>query len=356
MKYSIGNPSIGDQEIVNVVATLRAGRLTQGVTVEKFEYLLADHLQVKHVIACSSGTSALHLALAAMGVGPGDEVLVPDLTYVATVNAVTYVGATPVLVDVDPHTWNISIEDAERKMSPRTRVILPVHLYGVPCDMTELLAFAAEHSLEVVEDAAEALGGYWKGDACGTFGLCGTFSFYANKIITTGEGGAVVTDDDKLADTLRYLRGQAVSPERRFWHAEIGFNYRMTDIAAAIGLAQLDRFPEFLSQRQRVVNEYRGCLSDVLATPDVIGTAPWLFTGILPKDVTYGRAERCFAAAGVEVRPVFIPMHDLPMYARPATQFPNATHIAKNGISLPTYPELTTKDVHTISKTLVDLL
>jgi len=356
IKIPVGQPFIGEQEIANVVQTLREGRLTQGGVVQQFESLLATTLNVKHVVACSSGTAALHLALVAAGIGPGDEVLVPDLSYVSTANAVSYTGATPVLIDVDAATWNISLTDAARKVSSKTKAIMPVHLYGVPCNMDAVRTFAQAHVIDVIEDAAEGLGGQHDGAALGTHGLCGTFSFYANKIITTGEGGAVVTDDDDLANTLRYLRGQAVSPERRFWHAEVGFNYRMTDVAAAIGLAQLGRLPEFLAQRHRVVQGYRNALGGVVATPDVPGTAPWLFTGILPEGVSYGRAERVLAEAGIEVRPVFIPMHDLPMYARPAAQFPNATYIAKNGISLPTHPSMTPEDVQFISQTLVGLL
>lgn len=356
MKYPIGNPSIGEREIAHVVQTLRDGRLTQGGLVQQFESLLATTLNVKHVVACSSGTAALHLALAAIGIGPGDEVLVPDLTYVATVNAVTYVGATPVLVDVDPRTWNISLEDAERKVSSRTKAVLPVHLYGVPCNMEELLAFAADNAIDIVEDAAEAFGGHWKGDACGTFGLCGTFSFYANKIITTGEGGAVVTDDDKLADTLRYLRGQAVSPTRRFWHAELGFNYRITDVHAAIGLAQLGQLPEFLRERQRVVEGYEMALSGLMSSPDVLGTAPWLYTALLPPKKPFACVEQRLAERGIETRPVFVPMHRLPMYARPDSQFPVACDIGNRGISLPTYPSLRDEDVQYISDAVLEVI
>lgn len=352
MKYPIGNPSITQQEIDSVVATLVAGRLTQGESVVRFEKRLSDYLQVKHVIACSSGTAALHLALAAIGIGPGDEVLVPDLTYVATANAVTYVGATPVLVDVSPNTWNISLEDAERKVSSRTRAILPVHLYGIPCDMDALSAFAADHAIDVIEDAAEALGGYWKGDHCGTFGLCGTFSFYANKIITTGEGGAVVTDDDKLSGTLRYLRGQAVSPTRRFWHGELGFNYRMTDVHAAIGLAQLNRLDEFLTERRRVVSGYAA----VLDSPIVLGTSPWLYTGLLPKGVSFGAVEQQLVHRQIETRPVFVPMHRLPMYARPDSQFPVSCELSDRGMSLPTYPSLTDEDVKYISDSVLEAI
>ena len=351
MNYPVGMPSITKLEIASVAETLRNGRLTQGAVVREFERRLAILLHVDHVVACSSGTAALHLALAAIGLGPGDEVLVPDLSFVATANAVAYTGAKPVLVDVDPVTWNMDLSDAEGKVTRNTKVILPVHLYGVPCDMDMLHAFAENHDLEIIEDAAEALGGTWKGVPCGTHGLCGTFSFYANKIITTGEGGAVVTNSEELAESLRLLRGQAQSPIRRFWHGELGFNYRMSDVHASIGLAQLDRLPEFLTERHRVMSVYQKELSGFLQFSVQEGAAPWLFTGVM--DCAYTRVQGRMERAGIETRPVFVPMHRLPMYAAPDAQFLNACRISDNGISLPTYPGLTDADVRTIAAHLI---
>ena len=353
MIYPCGSPSITEREIARVVQSMQDGRLTQGKSVLEFEARLAELLNVQHVVACASGTAALHLALASLELKPGDEVLVPDVSFVATANAVSYTGATPVLVDIDHSNWNIDLVDAERKISSRARVILPVHLYGVPCDMDEMQLFADKHSLEIVEDAAESFGGHWQGTPSGTHGICGTFSFYANKIITTGEGGAVVTNNQGFAETLRFLRGQAQSPIRRFWHSEIGFNYRMTDIAASIGLAQLERLSEFLEERHRVVATYRTELHGTLQYPEQDGMAPWMFTGAFRDLTPYTRAENRLKVEGIESRPVFTPMHRLPMYARPDRQFPVSCHVSDYGISLPTYPSLSDADVRTIATCVI---
>jgi perosamine synthetase len=356
LSYPVGQPSIGEVEVAAVTETLRAGRLTMGRSVSAFEAALAAWFGVKHVVACSSGTTGLHLALNALGIGPGDEVLVPDMSYVAAVNAVTYTGATPVLVDADWETWCLSLEDMSRKVSSRTRAIIAVHVYGVPCDMAALQLFAGQHQLHIVEDAAEAFGGVWDDQPLGTIGTCGVFSFYANKVITTGEGGAVITNNDELAWTLRLRHSQAQSPIRRFWHAEVGFNFRLTEMQAAIGLVQLARAPVFLRERQRVVERYRELLQYTLTFPVREGTAPWLFTGLLPVGVSYSLVERALALRGVEVRPTFVPMHRLPMYARPDGQFPMSCQIGDQGISLPTYPSLTDGDVDQIVAMLIEVL
>lgn len=340
MKYPIGRPSIGAAEIAAVVQTLAHGRLTQGEGVRAFEEAFAQYVGVKHAVMCSSGTAALHLALVALGIGAGDEVLVPDLSYVATANAVKYTGATPVLVDVEDETWTMNVQEATKKVTPQTKAAIPVHLYGVPCGRID-------GGFDIIEDASEGLGC----DGLGTHGVCGTFSFYANKIMTTGEGGAVVTNDETLAETLRFFRGQAVSREHRFWHSEVGFNYRMTDIAAAIGLAQLARLSEFLTERQRVIDGYHHALPD-LQTSLCHGDAPWLYTCLLPDGVSFERVERSMNLAGIEVRPVFVPMHRLPMYTQPEELFPVASRIADRGISLPTYPDITDDDVRCIATTL----
>jgi perosamine synthetase len=355
MRYPCGNPSITELEISYVLGTLRAGRITQGMSVRRFEEVLAEFLNVDHVVVCSSGTSAIHLALAALGIGPGDEVLVPDLTYVATLNAVKYVGATPVLVDVEPDTWTIDAEQACAKITTRTKAIIPVHLYGVPCNMEEIHALADVHNLHIVEDAAEGLGGSIGGHALGTLGACGIFSFYANKIITTGEGGAIATNDPEIADVARLLRGQAVSPTRRFWHAEVGYNYRMTDMQAAIGIAQMSRLKKFIVERQRVVDGYRDSLGDVMELP-VRDSAPWMFTALLPTGVPVHRVEEALAGRGIEIRPLFVPMHRLPMFTAPEHEFPCASMLESRGISLPTYPELTNEDVSFIANSLKEVI
>ena len=344
----IGCPTVGDLEIARVVETLRAGRLTQGVLVEQFEQKFAQTIHSKYAVACSSGTAALHLSLVALEIHPGEEVLVPDLTYVAVANAVSYLGAVPVLVDVDPESWNIDLQDAERKITPRTVAMIAVHLYGVPCDLDQLVDFAGRHSLMLIEDAAEALGGFSEKSHCGTRGICGTFSFYANKIITTGEGGMVVTDSEDIDRQLRQLRGQGVNREKgNYYHECLGFNYRLTELQAALGLSQLDQLPLFISLRQKVINAYRRELKDIVTSPVREGTAPWLFTGILPIGIPITVA-KLLVQAGIETRPIFTPLHQLPMY-HSDQDFLVSTDIYSRGLSFPTYPSLSLSDVKYIS-------
>ena len=227
-----------------------------GQYVGRFERDFATFCEARHAVATSNGTTALHLCLATLEIGPGDEVLVPDLTFVSTANVVRYTGATPVLVDSEPRTWGMDPADARRKITPRTRAIIPVHLYGHPVDMDPLLALAAEHGLDIVEDAAEAHGARYKGQRVGALGRIGAFSFYGNKIITTGEGGMVVTNDPKLAERAAFLRDHAMDPRRRYYHPEIGFNYRMTNIQAAIGCAQLEQADAILARRKVIAGAY----------------------------------------------------------------------------------------------------
>lgn len=349
MKYPVGRPSLGPAEVSAVTETIQRGWITQGATVLALESALAQRLKIRHVVACSSGTAALHLALVALGITEGDEVIVPDLTYVATANAVLYVGATPVLVDVDPVTWCLSTDNVARHLTKKTKAVIPVHLYGVPCEMECLQHLSEAHDFFIVEDAAEAIGASWHGQACGTLGHVGTFSFYANKIMTTGEGGAVVTNHDKTAETLRLLRGQAQSPSRRFYHSRLGFNYRMTDLQASLGVAQEQRLDEMLVERRRVVDLYRESLDEVLYSPNVDECAPWLFTGVSRTEVGYGEVEAKLADEGIETRPVFVPLHRLPMYEQPDDLFPVSCSLADYGVSLPTWPELSNEDVEFIA-------
>ena len=234
-----------------------------GKYVGRFERDFAAFCEARHGVATSNGTTALHLCLATLGIGPDDEVLVPSLTFVSTANVVRYTGATPVLVDADPRTWGMDAADARRKLTARTRAIIPVHLYGHPVDLDPLLALAAEHELDIVEDAAEAHGARYKGRRVGALGRLGAFSFYGNKIITTGEGGMVVTNDPALAERAAFLRDHAMDPRRRYYHPEIGFNYRMTNIQAAIGCAQLEQIDAILARRKAIAAAYEVGLAGI---------------------------------------------------------------------------------------------
>jgi perosamine synthetase len=338
---------------------------SSGKYVERFEADFANFCGAKHAISCCNGTAALHLALMALGVGPGDEVILPTLTFVATANAVTYCGARPVFVDSEPGTWNIDPSLVEEKITQRTKAIVVVHLYGHPGDMDAITSIGRRHSLFVVEDAAEAHGGEYKGRRVGSLGDVAGFSFYGNKLITTGEGGMVVMNDDALAGRVRKLSTQGMDADRRYWFPIIGYNYRMTNIAAAIGLAQLEKVKWHLERRVEVATWYREKLRD---THGVVCQSEkewakhvyWMFTIVLGDDIPLSRDEVMahLQEHGIETRPVFYPMHTLPPY-RDLSQlnsFPVAERIARRGMNLPTWAGLTREDVGYVCDTLLECL
>ena len=331
-----------------------------GRFIDEFEVRFAEFCDVEHAIATNNGTTALHLALAALGVGPEDEVIVPTLTYIATANAVSYCGATPVLADSEPVGMTIDAADIRRKITPRTKAIVPVHLYGQAADMNSINALAREHGLLVIEDAAEAHGARAGGRMVGSIGSCASFSFFGNKIVTTGEGGAVTTNDAALAARLRLLRGQGMDLARRYWFPVVGYNYRMANIPAAIGLAQLEGIERKLAQRKALAAAYDERLSDVavVTTP----TAPpwsdsvtWLYTVLLDVPTAAARDEvgRRLAEDGIETRPVFYPMHQMPPYFEPDADYPVADWLARRGLSLPTHVQLTEAHIERICERLV---
>jgi perosamine synthetase len=335
-----------------------------GTFVSAFEDAFAAFCGVRHAVATNSGTAALHLALAALGIGPGDEVIVPSLTFVATANAVRYCGAVPVLADSDPLTLNIDPDDARACITERTAAIVPVHLFGQTADMDPLLALAREYDLFVVEDACEAHGARYKGRRAGALGHCAAFSFYGNKIITTGEGGMITTDDAALAETMRLYRGQGMDPDRRYWFPVVGYNYRMTNIAAAIGLAQLERIDHHLAARRRVAAVYEQALAplaDRIERPHVADWAEhayWMYT-IAIGDAAPARRDdvaAALAANGIETRPVFHPMHRLPPYAEDARRFPNAERASARGLCLPTHAGLDDEDIRRVTAALGKVL
>lgn len=332
-----------------------------GRFIGEFEARFAEFCGVKHAVATNNGTTALHLALVALGVGPGDEVIIPTLTYVATANAVRYCGATPVLADCDPATMNLDPARVAELVTERTRGVIPVHLYGHPADMDPINRLAQQHGLFVLEDAAEAVGATYRGKRTGSLGDCAVFSFFGNKIITTGEGGMVTTNDDALAAKLRLYRGQGMDPERRYWFPVIGYNYRMTNVAAAIGLAQLERIEHHLRRRREVAAAYETrlrALGDAVVRPRTEPWAEhvfWMYTVLLGDAPGVARDEvmRRMEEAGVETRPVFHPMHVLPPYRGLALRpFPYADLCSARGINLPTHALLTEADIDRVCSAL----
>lgn len=363
-RISVAQPTLGGNERKYVLDCLDTNWISSnGKYIGMFEQAFAEFCGVKHAIATNNGTTALHLALVGLDLQPGDEVIIPTVTYIATANAVRYCGATPVLVDVSRETMNIDPADIERMITPRTRGIIPVHLYGHPADMEAVNAVAKKHGLWVVEDAAEAHGAEVNGRRVGSLGTCATFSFFGNKIVTTGEGGMITTDDDALAAKLRLFRGQGMDPQRRYWFPVIGYNYRMTNIAAAIGTAQMETVDQSLAERQRLAGWYDAALAplkDRLALPQEASWAKqvyWMYTVFLhegtetQRDAVMAKLDEL----GIETRPVFYPMHILPPYLQTST-FPIADEWAQRGINLPTHQSLTQADVQRIADSLKQVL
>lgn len=337
---------------------------SSGKYLERFESQFADFCGVRHAVSCCNGTVAVHLALMAHGVGPGDEVIVPTLTYVASANPVVYCGGQPVFVDAEPRTWNMDPERVAEAITPRTRGIVVVHLYGHPTDMDPILELAGRHGLWVIEDAAEAHGATYRERIAGSMSSLATFSFYGNKIITSGEGGMVVTDDERLAALVRQLHGQGQDPQRRYWFPMVGFNYRMTNIEAAIGLAQLERIDWHLSRRREIAGWYReelGEVEGIALSPEEpwAKSAFWIVCAVLDEQ-RFGTRDGVMAAldeAGVETRPFFYPLHTLPMYreANAGREFPVAEDLGRRGMNLPSSATLTREDVGYVCAQLRDL-
>ena len=335
-----------------------------GRYVSKFEEAFAKFCGTKYAVACSNGTSALHLALMAAGVGPGDDVYVPAVTYVATANAVRHCGANPVIVDICPKTWGMDPHDLVFKIhqrirqgSRRCKAIIPVHLYGFPCDITSIMEIAATFGAIVIEDAAQAHGAKVRTQLVGSIGGLGTFSFYANKMITCGEGGAVVTNNACWADRVRHLLGQATCVGKRFFHNEVGYNYRMTNMQAAIGYGQIQRYPENLRARLEVALIYASLLeSKVQMQRLLIGTfsVPWLFTVLVPLQISRDLMISQLANLGIETRPVFVPLTELPMYV--GITPPIAEDVSRRGISLPTHASMTVADARYIADEFLRLI
>lgn len=363
-RISVAQPKLAGNEKKYVLDCLDTNWISSnGKYIGEFETRFAEFCGVKHAIATNNGTTALHLALVALGLEPGDEVIVPTVTYIATANAVRYCGATPVLVDVGASTLNIDPAAIEAKITPRTRGIIPVHLYGHPADMDAINEIASRHGLWVVEDAAEAHGAEVRGRRVGGLGTCATFSFFGNKIITTGEGGMVTTNDDELAEKLRLFRGQGMDPKRRYWFPVVGYNYRMTNIQAALGLAQLEGIDEALRQRDTLARWYDAALAElrewiILPSQEAWGKEVYWMYNIFLRQGDQQQRDAVMQAldeAGIETRPVFYPMHVMPPYREDAN-YPVADQWSQRGINLPTHQDLTQDDVRRIADSLAKAL
>jgi perosamine synthetase len=349
-------PWLGDQEEANVVEAVRTGWISSlGRFVNRFEEGFAAYCGTGHGVSTSNGTTALHLALHALGVGPGDEVIVPALTFVASANSVVYTGAKPIFADVDPETWTIQVEEIERLITARTRAIMPVHLYGQMAMMEEILDLARAHGLWVIEDAAEAHGAAIGDRRAGAWGTIGAFSFYANKVITTGEGGMLTTDDADLAARCRKLRDHAMPPAQRYWHDEVGFNYRMTNLQAAIGVAQLERIDAFLARKRQIAEWYseelRGVAGITLPLErDGTRNVYWMYSILVDEPYALRRDElmQDLRGRGIDSRPFFHPLDTLPPYLAERPK-PVSLALSRTGLNLPSSPRLTEDQVRMIA-------
>jgi perosamine synthetase len=351
-------PLIGEAEKRNVLEAVESTWISsKGVFLDRFETGFAGFVGAKHGVGTCNGTVSIHLALVALGIGPGDEVIVPTFTYVASVNAITYTGATPVFVDSEMDTWNLDPALIEARITPRTRAIMVVHLYGHPADMDPIMDIARRHGVAVVEDAAEAHGAECRGRKVGSIGDISSFSFFGNKIITTGEGGMVLTDDDALAERCRHFRGQGVSPTRTYWHDVVGFNYRMTNIQAALGVAQLERIEDVLAAKRRIAKRYEARLSrlpGVTFQPEAQwARAVWWMVSILVEPEQRDPLMAHMRDGGAETRPFFHPAHTMPMYET-VERFPVAEWLGAAGINLPSFPELTDDEIDTVCGLIED--
>lgn len=363
LRIPVCRPVLGAREERLVGQAVRSGFVSsRGPFVERFESGFAEYVGRREGIAVSSGTAALHLAFVALGLGPGDEVLVPAFSMIACPNSVRYTGARPVAVDAEPRTWNLDPEALEAARTPRTRAVLVVHTYGHPADLAPITEWARDRKLAVVEDAAEAHGAEYRGRRTGGFGELSCFSFYANKIITTGEGGMVLTDRPELAERLRRLRDQGFGGPRRFVHDLLGFNYRLTNVQAALGCAQLERIDRFVAARRRNARRYAARLRGVagIELPPEAGWARsvyWMYSVRVRPDDRDRIARTLRDVHGIETRPFFYPIHRQPIYEGTVGRgpFPIADALSASGLNLPSSSDLTAAEIRTVSDALASV-
>ena len=360
-------PSIGNQEIVNLIECANSGWISsQGRFISEFEGLFNQYFGVEDgSVAVSNGTVALHLALVTLGIGPGDEVLVPNFTFAASINAIIHAGATPVLIDINPETWTIDMEEVGKSLSSSTKAIMPVHIYGQPAHIDEISNFARKNNLLVIEDCAESLGATYKGRRVGLDGDCSCFSFFANKVITTGEGGMLLFRDPEKAAHAQILRDHGMSTNKKYWHEYAGFNFRMTNMQASIGVAQMARIDDFRMLRKHIFDLYRKSLDghpliEFMPSNDWSENSYWLFTirirGLNEKirDETLKK----MSLRGIDARPGFYPLHLMKPYQefRNKSGYSASIAISANMISLPSSSNLKKNDISYISNSLIEVL
>lgn len=365
----VNEPLLDGNEKKYLIECIDTGWISsEGPFVPKFEEKMAAIVSRQHGIAVCNGTAALEVAVVALGIGNGDEVILPTFTIISCAAAVVRAGATPVLVDSDPITWNMDVTQVEAKITPRTKAIMVVHIYGLPVDMNPILELARIYGLKVIEDAAETHGQTYNGRPCGSFGDISTFSFYPNKHVTTGEGGMIVTNDPVLAERCYSLRNLCFQPKKRFIHEELGYNFRMTNLQAALGLAQLERLQEFVKRKRLMGKIY----TELLLTVDGLELMPaqteyadniyWVFGMVLKDEVPFGAEEamRRLGSGGIGTRPFFWPMHEQPVFHKrglfAGERYPVSERLARRGFYIPSGMAITDGQVHEVAEAVKGLM
>jgi len=359
MKIPIAKPDIGKDEIEAVIETMRSGWVTQGEKVEEFEESFAKYCGMKYGVAVNSGTAALHIALAALGIKKGDEVITTPLSCVATTNPIVYLNAKPAFADVEPETLNIDPALIEKRITPKTKAILPVHLFGHPVDLDPLMEVAEKHDLQVVEDAAEAHGAKYKGRSVGSFGHISCFSFYADKPITTGEGGMALTNDSEMAEKMRLLRSFGMNKQKKFYHPILGYNYKMSDIHAAIGLVQLRKLDKYIEKRRSNINYLKSrvnCSILKLPTEQKYAFNVYYVCHILAAKGKKKIVEH-LKREGIETRPLLSFIPEQPPYQKykyQLNEFRVARNAHQNGFYVSNSPSLTKNELNHLASTLIE--
>lgn len=360
--FPVAIPNLNGNELKYLTdAFLSTWISSQGEYLDRFEVDFSKYCDCKYGVAVSNGTVALHLALIALGIGTGDEVIIPDLTFAATINAVLHANATPVIIDVEKDSWCIDPAEIRKAITPQTKAVIPVHIYGQPCDMGAIMSIANEHGLKVIEDCAEAHGATYNGRKVGSFGDVGCFSFYGNKVITTGEGGMCVTNSESLKDKLALLKDHGMSKEKRYWHDVVGYNYRLTNLQAAVGMAQLERIDEIHQSRQSYEKEYRKILSDksFVFQQEIKkrGKITWLVSILVGGNIERDNFINILTANGIDARPFFYPLSSMPIYSG-FSKMKNkvSLEISAKGVNLPTYESLKSiNEIHNILSNVISI-
>ncbi len=368
MKIPICTPTLRGKEWKYLKECIDTNWISsKGKFINEFEKKFASYIGMKYGVTTTSGTTAIHLALASLGIKKGDEIIIPAFTMIGSVYPIIYCGATPVLVDSELETWNINVSKIEEKITRNTKAIMVVHIYGHPCDMDPIMGTAKKYNLFVIEDAAEAHGAEYKRKKVGSFGDISCFSFYANKIISTGEGGMLLTNDKKIYEKAKTLKDMAFIKERRFLHYEVGYNYRMTNMQAAIGLAQFERIDEYIEARRKNAKLYNNLLKDIegITLPPEKKWAKnvyWMYSILINRDkfgMTRDELMKKLAEKGIETRPFFIPMHHQPVFRNMGLfngeNYPIAEKLSNEGLNLPSSSSLTKKEIENICDIILNL-